>query len=280
MKVLKYMLNRQPMISVLVIIVLVFVTTAFFFEFFASLIEPRTMAESLAKLLVGLLLLLILAKSDTTEIGIGMPPDMLGRCWHVMLLMGLTIPLKFLMDQVKVTELVFTQDHALAWLLRNLASGVWEESLFRGICFYLLVRAWGTTRSGLFRAAITQAMLFGALHLTSLTEDELGSVLFQVAGAAFAGLGFVGLVVYSRSIWPAVALHASINGALSIDNFFAGPGYDFPDYFFSYRVIAESIMLVFVGLPGLWCLTRAPLFTMSTIAQNKKQSRISESHVE
>jgi membrane protease YdiL (CAAX protease family) len=251
-RAIHYLLQRQALAAVLIAVALVVVVTASFIELFASLIESRTLAESCTRILVGLLLLLALSRNASSSIGVGH----MRKYWPALPLMGFVVPLYFLLDRVRVTELVYTRDQAIAWLLRNLASGVWEESLFRGVCFYLLYRAWNSSRAGLWTAAITQALLFGALHLTSLAHDELDTVLFQIARAICAGLGLAGLMVWSRSIWPAVLLHACINAAGSFDNFFAGPGYAFPAYSTLLRSVELGIMFLCVALPGAWCLQR------------------------
>ena len=79
--------------------------------------------------------------------------------------MALLILPRFLADHVDWSALVFTPWHVVEWLLLRFSSGFFEEALFRGACFYILYRAWGTTRSGLHRAAAAQDLLFGLLHL-------------------------------------------------------------------------------------------------------------------
>lgn len=255
MKAMLFLLNKQPLVSVLIVIVVVFVATASIFQGIAASMESQAVAESCAKLLAGLLMLLILYSTKCPHYVQPHGP----HGWVAPLLMGLSVPLNFLINQVVPQDLVFSKDQAMAWMLESLASGVWEETLFRGICFTLLFRAWGSTRSALFKAAIVPTLLFGAIHLINLSHSSLENVLFQVPRAALAGFGFVGLCVYTGSIWPAVLLHAGINASGSVDNFFAGPDYGFPETSLLFRTMELSIVAFFIALPGLWCLTRTPL---------------------
>jgi membrane protease YdiL (CAAX protease family) len=115
--------------------------------------------------------------------------------------------------------------------------------------------------SGLQRAAVTQALLFGALHLMSFTNRDLTYVLYQVCFASMGGYALAGLAAYTGSLWPAIVLHASANASGNFDNFFAGPGHVFhSDTHLSFSTVVGT-SLVFGVLPGYWCLKRARLRT-------------------
>ena len=261
MKVIKYLLDRQPLVSAVLAIVLVLFLTSLSFGLLRGVFGAPNLADVGARLLASLLLVVILVKCDAPGLaGFGATagnPDQYR--WAVMMLMGVAVPLFFLLNQVDVATLVFTPQRLFAWLLRNFSAGLWEELLFRGACFYLLYRAWGPSRGGLFRAATSQALLFSALHLVNVSENGVEAVLFQVPRAALAGIGFAGLLVCTRSIWPAVFLHAAINATGSMASFFAGPTYSFPDESGLPGVLKMAVMFLFIGLPGLWCLSRASI---------------------
>lgn len=261
MKYLQYMVNRQPLASVLVVIVMTAVILFSFFALCASLLESQSRAQACAMFLTGLVLLFVLVRSGASrEAGIGLPSREHGRHWWVvtmvMAVLGLTA---FLLESVDMSALVFSAVHAAEWLLTNMATGFLEELWFRGICFYLLYRAWGSTRQGVFKAAAVQALLFGALHMGNLHRSDLISVLLQTGWSTFIGFGFAGLVAYSHSIWPVVALHVCFNASTSVDNFFAGPAYSFPELSVDVMLIRGVVSFVVIALPGVWCLKRAPL---------------------
>jgi membrane protease YdiL (CAAX protease family) len=144
------------------------------------------------------------------------------------------------------------------WLLRTFSAGLWEELWFRGLCFGILCRAWGHKRRGLYMAALVQALLFGALHLTNALGNELTLMhVYQSTYAFLIGFGFAGLVAYCRSIWPAVLLHGAINAAGNMDYYFAGRSFaevDAPT-----MVIMILLFLVFAAVPGFWGLRHAHL---------------------
>lgn len=282
MKALRYMLNKQPIASVVIVIVLAFVATASIFQGLAASMESQPLAENYAKLLAGLLMLLILYRNGTAAGAAAGVQSHTRRTWWwaAPLLMSLSVPLNFQVNQVILRDLVFSEDRAISWVLDSLASGVWEEALFRGICFTLLIRAWGCTRSALFKAALIPTLLFGVLHLVNLPHSSLENILFQVPRAALAGFGFAGLCLYTGSIWPAVLLHAGINAAGSFDNFFAGPAYGFQEATLVFRILELSIVILFVALPGLWCLIRAsvrrnPLFVPAQVSTSIDRCAVS-----
>ncbi len=265
MKFIRYLLNRQPLASVLIVIVLVSVTTFTFFATIAALIGARALAQTSAMSLTGLLLLLVLVSSGASRAaGIDTRPQDWGRhWWAVSAVMAVLVLTNLLLDQVNVAALVFTASHFIDWLCQAMATGFLEELWFRGACFYLLYRAWGSTRRGVFKAAAVQALLFGLLHMGNLHRSDLSHVLYQCSWATCIGFGFAGLVAYCRSLWPAVVLHALINAAGSVDNFFAGPDYSFPQTSTLTLQLAVLLFFLFAALPGFWCLNRAPLKPIS-----------------
>jgi membrane protease YdiL (CAAX protease family) len=159
------------------------------------------------------------------------------------------------------------------WLTHNVVAGLFEEVLFRGACFYILFRAWGHTRAGLFRAALVSSLLFGPLHLLSLlgTGLDSGQVISSVAQAIYAtlfGIGFAGLVIYTRSLLPSVVVHALINASGSINRFFVseplggGQGTSGgPGLIIGYAVVIVVIFAIST-LPALVYLRNGELFPL------------------
>ncbi|MFC1571963.1 ABC transporter permease subunit/CPBP intramembrane protease [Candidatus Eisenbacteria bacterium] len=97
-------------------------------------------------------------------------------------------------------------DQALAamsdWRLLALVAvspGLMEELVFRGVFFGLLLRI--TTPR---RAVLTSALYFALIHLS----------VFRLAPTFVLGVVLALLVLRSRSLWPAVLMHAVYNGTL------------------------------------------------------------------
>jgi membrane protease YdiL (CAAX protease family) len=153
------------------------------------------------------------------------------------------------------TSLEFNSVKFVGWIYTNVSTGLFEEVLLRGICFYVLYSAWKHKEKGLMHAAICQAVIFGLAHYVNLTKAPFLEVSVQVAYATLIGIGFAGLVSYSRSLWPAIALHSVINACGSISNFFQ------PDFiatemsFVNYAVIIVIIAIV-CALPGFIMLRK------------------------
>jgi membrane protease YdiL (CAAX protease family) len=248
MRFVKYLLNRQPLLSTVLTIVPVFLTAGMLHGPFLALVHAQP---------TGLILVWLPSYKGP---GVTTPIQQWQRgWWRPALVMTPVILPTFLTDQVNWGALQFSSRHAFDWFVMLSSSGIFEEVWFRGACFYILYRAWGATRSGLQRAAVTQALLFGALHLMSLTDRNLTYVLYQVCFASLGGYALAGLVAYTRSLWPAIVLHASANALGSFDNFFAGPGYVFHLDTHLSLITVVGTSLVFGALPGYWCLKRAPL---------------------
>jgi membrane protease YdiL (CAAX protease family) len=144
---------------------------------------------------------------------------------------------------------------ARAILGRQLIVGFVEETLFRGVLLYALVRAWGTSRRGLFAAVLTPALLFGVLHLLQLTTgQELAATLAVILNGLVGGFWLGALVRRWGSLWPGVILHALSNmvaqvGALALPNVMSPA---------SATLLATLLEMPLVLLAAWWLL-RLPL---------------------
>jgi membrane protease YdiL (CAAX protease family) len=96
--------------------------------------------------------------------------------------------------------------------------GIYEEVLIHGIAMNLLVNRYvhASREPALLRAALVSSLLFGILHLASILQNphDRHWWAFKTSTVAFAfliSLGFAGLVVVTRSIWPAAIIHGVID---------------------------------------------------------------------
>jgi membrane protease YdiL (CAAX protease family) len=167
------------------------------------------------------------------------------------------------------------------WLTHKLVAGIFEEILFRGAFFYILFRAWGHTRNGVFGAALVSSLIFGPMHLLSLVQVGIdsGQVIAGVAQAFYAtlfGVGFVGLVVYTRSLLPSIAIHALINASGSVGRFFGSAPVDDAQgasgglgQIIGYAVVIIVIFMIST-LPGLLYLRGCELFPRRLLDRVRK----------
>ncbi len=141
------------------------------------------------------------------------------------------------------------------------ATGVFEEVLFRGLLFEGFARSFvsaGTRGNAVLTAAIATSVLFGILHVSS----DLGS-LFRVtayveAAAKIAECALFGMIMCAislrvRSIWPCAALHAMFD-ILSETPIFATTGVQTSTYLTGspadLAVVAGAALLLV--LPAKW----------------------------
>ncbi|MCW8091499.1 CPBP family intramembrane glutamic endopeptidase [Alteromonas sp. ASW11-130] len=135
------------------------------------------------------------------------------------------------------------------WLIDNASTGVFEETMMRALVFCILLKAWGNTRAGVYKAALAQALIFGAVHLLNLINGFAVEVVAQVFYATFIGFGFAGAVIYTRSIWPAVFVHGFINAVANINAYFNPNFVDTPTSSLTLLGLVAFIFVIGV-LPG------------------------------
>ncbi len=138
----------------------------------------------------------------------------------------------------------------LGWkIVGNLMIGVLEEGALRGLVLVALVRAWGTTSSGLIRAVVVSSSVFGVLHLVNLFNKPVTQTLLQVVFATFIGIGFAGVFLRTRALLALMVIHGLIDlgGALQL-------GADEPGTVAS-AVLACAVTFPFAIL-GVWLLRR------------------------
>jgi len=104
-------------------------------------------------------------------------------------------------------------------LVESFVVPVTEELVFRGVLLTALVVALGSLhphRVAMPLAIIFDGMAFGLAHIANATELEFGFVLSQATFASFLGVGCAYLVVRTRSVYPAMFLHALVNGVVVV----------------------------------------------------------------
>ncbi len=151
-------------------------------------------------------------------------------------------------------EVEFSTLRVFAWLLSNFSGSFFEELLLRGLCFYILLSAWGATKKGVYLAALCQALIFGLAHLTNLYHMPALDVFAQVIFATLIGIGFAGLVYMTKSLWPGVIVHSLINLAGTINDFLVPGGSEFQSPGLNGYVVIIIIFFVLSTIPGLFYL--------------------------
>lgn len=154
--------------------------------------------------------------------------------------------------------LEFEPSNVVFWLAESLSIGIFEETMMRALVFYVLIQAWKDRPNGLFEAALVQALIFGGLHLIGLINGFKVDVFAQVIYATLLGIGFAGVVAYTRSIWSAVFAHSAIDAAGNLNTVFNPNFIQTPASIGTYAVLI-TIIAILITAPGIWCLQKARL---------------------
>jgi membrane protease YdiL (CAAX protease family) len=99
--------------------------------------------------------------------------------------------------------------------LNGAAAGVLEELAFRGLLLLGLLRALRGRKEAMVMSVVYSSLLFGASHLIRLAMGQpVAAVSLLVLDAAVSGIFYAGVVLYSGSVWPAVAHHVVPNAVV------------------------------------------------------------------
>jgi uncharacterized protein len=106
---------------------------------------------------------------------------------------------------------------ARAVVYKQLAAGIYEEILFRGVILYVLISAWGHTRLGIIGSVVLTAVLFALPHIIGVFMGiSRQSALLLVLEGIIIAVWWGALVLWGRSIWPAVVLHFVVNALIEV----------------------------------------------------------------
>jgi membrane protease YdiL (CAAX protease family) len=96
---------------------------------------------------------------------------------------------------------------------------VTEELVFRGVLLTVLLVALSRLldrRTALILAVAFDGIAFGLAHLANMTSLATAFVLAQATFAGVLGMGCAYLMARTRSIYPAIALHALVNAVVVV----------------------------------------------------------------
>lgn len=101
----------------------------------------------------------------------------------------------------------------LLFMVSVLLVGLFEELLFRGVLFPLLIKALAGCKNPLVLAAISSSLLFGVVHFVNLFSqpDNWSGILSQVCFATAIGVYFSGLLLRTENILVPILIHVLVN---------------------------------------------------------------------
>ena len=99
------------------------------------------------------------------------------------------------------------------YVVRNLAIGFLEEVMGRGVVLTVMLRKWGNTRRGIYRAVLVSSALFGVAHIFNLVAGRLPPLasLTQIIVSFIFGVAFAACFLRNNTIWPVVVVHAMMD---------------------------------------------------------------------
>lgn len=183
---------------------------------FFGLIDAGTLRQSAAAAIVVAVLYLFSGECLLEERAVAGKPL---QVMHIAALVaGTALVLGIARIMVQKSTITPPQSAVLIFIAMLFATAVFEEMLFRGLFFEAFVQELHSQgrQHYLLWAAVLSSVLFGLLHVSS----DLGSLFratayiqagVKVAEATCFGLAMCALYAKTRSIWPAVGLHAAFD---------------------------------------------------------------------
>lgn len=209
----------------------------------------RDMVSSAIKNILTLFLLFMLVKFAWLKESLFATPY---SSWNAKWWIGalpITLIAGLSLSQANWSLLEFNLSNFAGWIYLNISTALFEEILMRGICFYVLYSAWKNKKNGLMKAALCQAAIFGLMHYGNLTKEPFSIVSLQVVFATLVGIGFAGILVYSRSLWPPIIIHFIVNLSGSLSSYFQ-PNFIAPEMLIVNYVVVIVLFSLLCALPG------------------------------
>lgn len=104
------------------------------------------------------------------------------------------------------------------WLgLGSLTTGLFEETVFRGVVLFSFLRLWDHSRSGMTKSILMAALLFGGIHVLRLAENSVPQTLLGMFTAALAGFFYGVILLHGRSIWIPIVFHGLHNAVINLN---------------------------------------------------------------
>jgi membrane protease YdiL (CAAX protease family) len=229
----RFAFNHPILFSVLVFLITGLLTEIPFNLFFESWLDaptPELLKVTLGHTLTGLVLLWILFKLGMLADAIFTHPREWKSVWLVWPFLVFTL---LNLDSVISGSLEIDTSRPgliILFVFLNLAIGFTEEVMARGLVLGLILRKWGSSQRGIYKAALVSSLLFGAGHIFNLITGHLPPLanLTQIGYSIAFGVVFAACFLRNNSIWPIIVMHAAVDFAGGLRHISVGGGDQIP----------------------------------------------------
>ena len=106
----------------------------------------------------------------------------------------------------------------LFWLgLSSLTTGLFEETVFRGVVLFSFLRLWEHSGTGMTKSISVAALLYGGMHILRLAENPVPQALLAMLTAVLAGFFYGVILLHGRSIWIPIVFHSLHNAGINLN---------------------------------------------------------------
>jgi len=106
-----------------------------------------------------------------------------------------------------------------------IGTGLFEETLHRGLVLKILINKMGDTKKGMITACVISAVVFGIAHLSNLVWVAPLPVISQVFYATAVGILFGAIYMRTKTLIAPILIHGLMNVSVGIFDAFTSPDF-------------------------------------------------------
>lgn len=141
-----------------------------------------------------------------------------GQTWIIIILPFIYVLAKDIYLMTGDFSFELSNPALLFWLgLSSLTTGLFEETLFRGVVLFSFLLLWDHSRSGMTKSISVTALLFGGMHIMRLAENPAPQTLLTMLTAVLAGFFYGVILLHGGSIWIPIVFHSLHNAVVNLN---------------------------------------------------------------
>ena len=141
-----------------------------------------------------------------------------GQTWIIIILPFIYVLAKDIYLMTGDFSFELSNPTLLFWLgLSSLTTGLFEETLFRGVVLFSFLLLWDHSRSGVTKSISVTALLFGGIHILRLVENPAPQTLLTMLTAVLAGFFYGVILLHGGSIWIPIVFHCLHNAVVNLN---------------------------------------------------------------